>query len=698
MTNQYLLEIGTEELPAGFLLGAPAELGEKTRQALSEHELPFDDVQVLVTPRRMALLITGLPEVQAAREQLLKGPPVRIGLNDKGEPTPAAIGFAKKSGIDVSSLKPQIIDGESYLTCLQKIEGRAVQTLLAELLPKVVLSLSGSHFMRWANHEVKFSRPIRWLLSLWNEQHLPLSIGPVSSGTISYGHRVLSDGPIEINSVSAYADTLEAKGAVIVDQGVRKERIQSALAEAAASLKGVVVENEDLLDTVTMLVEFPSVVTGAFQERFLSVPDEVTTTVMAVHQKYFPVKNQAGDLLPRFLTVSNGKKSSAETIRLGNEKVITARFEDARFFFEEDQKIPLAQRIEALKGVTFQKGMGTMYDKTKRLTHLAGIIAKAMGLSGQAISDTERAAQLLKADLVSGMVFEFTELQGVMGQKYAKLQNEPEAVASAIFEHYLPRFNGDAVAKTPVGIATSLADKMDTLVCVFAQENAKLPTGSKDPMGLRRMALGMIETVFQNRLPIDILALLKAAYVGLGSLATLEEKQALSKLSDFMTQRLKVKWLEENIRHDVIDAVLGAVSVQNPLENLLDARERLSVLGALIPNESQLKAIYEPANRIGKILGEKYQDCVLLSDVDVARFVSPTEKALLSALEAVVQASAYPALVLALETLQGPVEQFFEAVLINDPDEAIRKNRYNLLSVTQTQYLRIANFGKLVVS
>lgn len=698
MSNLYLLEIGTEELPAGFLATAPAELEGKVRQALDELALPCLGISVFATPRRLALRIDGLPESQGDREQLLKGPPARVALDAEGKMTQAALGFAKKSGIDANLLKQEVIDGETYLVHRQMISGKPSAELLADILPDLVLGLSGSHFMRWANHEVKFSRPIRWLLSLWNSKHLPISIGPVSSSNVTFGHRVLSkvDGPITISGVEAYADTLQSQGSVLVDQSKRRETIWQMISETAKCINGTVIKNEELLDTVTMLVESPSIIVGRFKEQYLEVPSEVTTTVMAVHQKYFPVLDAKGNLMPCFLTVSNGKPESADTIRIGNEKVITPRFEDARFFFEEDKKTPLADRLEALKGVTFQKGMGSMNDKAQRLQSLSKAVAIQMDLSIEQIKHVERAALLAKADLVTSMVFEFTELQGVMGQKYAQLQGEPEAVSQAIFEHYLPRFNGDLVATSPIGLAVSLADKIDTLVCVFGQENAKLPTGSKDPMGLRRMALGVIETISQNQLKIDLPALFKAAYGQLGKLATATEQTMLDRLKDFMRQRLKVNWLEENIRHDVLDAVLEAGN--DPFSDLQDARTRLGLLRELITNEQQLKALYEPANRISKILGDKYIASATVADIQPAKFVATAEQALFDLLPAVVDSSDYTALIQSLLKLTSPIEQFFDAVLINDPDQAVRQNRYNILSVIHSQYLRLANFSKLVVS
>ena len=526
----------------------------------------------------------------------------------------------------------------------------------------------------------------------------------MTSGTLTYGHRVLSEGALNVDSVEAYADVLAAKGNVILDQNIRRERIWRQLQEAATAAGGHVRENAGLLETVTMLVEYPSVVVGNFDSRFLEIPDEVTTTVMQAHQKYFPLEKN-DKLLPHFMTVSNGpqEKKAVDVIRAGNERVIKARFEDARFFFTDDQTTPLEDRLEALKGVTFQKGLGSMYDKTLRLQGLSKKIAEALGYKADQLKRVERAAQLAKADLVTGMVFEFTELQGVMGKKYALIAGEDPEASEAIFEHYLPRFTGDRLASTPTGIAVGLADKLDTMTAVFSQKDAKLPTGSKDPLGLRRMATGIIQTVLQHGLNIDLIIMLGAAYDGLGKLPTLEKEKAVSLMSEFTLQRLKVSLLEENIRHDIIDAVLDdADGARNPLCALTEIPVRIAHLKKLVQgDEVRLKAVYEPANRIGRILGANYDASAALSAVSDQHFKDPTEGALLSAAKTVTAAEKtpvdYDALVNQLVAIAPSVEAFFDKVLVNDPDEAVKKNRYALLSVLHRQYLRLASFGRLTV-
>lgn len=701
--NQYLLEIGTEELPLEFLLSAPTELIDKVKAALDEQALSYGDATVYVTPRRLALIIQELPELQEERTFKTKGPPIRVALDASGNPSQAGLGFARKLGVDFSQLVQETIDGETYMVLNQQMAGRPTPEILAELLPGIVLSLSGSHFMAWGSNTVRFSRPVRWLASVWNTEHLPLSIGPVSSDTLSYGHRVMSAGPVRITAVADYLSLLQKEGAVMADQEQRKALIWKQLQASAEEQGGQVLENEGLLDTVTMLVEHPSVVVGRFEERFLEIPEEVTTTVMTAHQKYFPVREKSGKLMPCFMTVSNGRREAADTIRHGNEKVLTARLEDARFFFTEDQKIPLHDRLESLKGITFQKGLGSMYEKTRRLEKLAGQVGKALHYADADQQQTERAAMLAKADLVTGMVFEFTELQGAMGRKYAKLSGESEAVAEAIFEHYLPRFTGDIIARSPVGIAVSLADKIDTIVAVFSQKNAKLPSGSKDPLGLRRMASGIIQTVVENKLSIDLLALMSKAYQSLTASAPAtaqfqDERTTLELVNTFILQRFRGLLLEQDNRYDLIDAVLEAD--QAPLSDIQDVLIRLDALKKLTQDAESLKKIYEPANRIYKILGKNYNPAAATADVGEAYFRDPSENALfgqIKSLEASHAGQDYMALSQALSTLNPAVELFFEKVMVNDPDDTVRKNRYNLLSVLNRFYLKLACFTKLVV-
>jgi glycyl-tRNA synthetase beta chain len=694
--SDYLLEIGTEELPAGFLETAALELRDRTHEALEKNLLAHGDIEVLETPRRLALMIRNLAMVQDTAEETVKGPPASVALDADGNPTQAALGFARKMGIEFSELTREAIEGTEYLVFYKKSSGKPVETVLPEILPDVVLGLSGSHFMAWDESDIKFSRPIRWLVSLLNDRPLPLKIGLVQSGKESRGHRFLAKtSQVTIPSVKAYAEVLDKEGHVVVNQQERRRRIWEGLQEKAKTYKGIVPQNESLLDTVTMLVESPALIVGNFSPSFLSLPRDVITTVMASHQKYFPIEDQGHQLLPHFITISNNTLPEAEeSIRQGNEKVLRARLEDASFFFQEDCKHPLSNYVEQLRGITFQKGLGSLYDKTERLKTLVAIIAKQMGLSE--VSDAVRAAELCKADLATNMVRELTELQGVVGMHYARLSNEKSEVAEAIREHYQPRFMGDAVAESPLGITLSLADKLDTMVAVFAQKDARYPTGSKDPMGLRRMALGILQTILENKVSLNLEEALHAAYDNLGALAVENQEDTLSRTTQFLLQRFKGYLLDQNFSYDTIDAVLEAGI--SPFANLTQTIDRLTLLKNLQRDEAAFKLIYEPANRVARILGKAYLPEVESNQINSALFEDDSEKALFAGIMERDPSKVDDAQRLIIFSAWSPlVEAFFNQVMVNAEKADVKENRYRLLSFLNRYYRSFADFTKLVV-
>lgn len=694
MSNQYLLEIGTEELPPGFMQTAAKEFKDKTASMLEENQIAFTELKSYITPRRIALIIEGLPEKEPDREEVVKGPPARIAFDDSGNLTKAAEGFAKKNGTTADKLAKEDIDGEIHLVFRQTVIGRDIKKVLAEELLNILLNLSGPRFMKWGDLEVRFARPVRWLVSLWNEEHLPITLENIHSGTTSHGHRILSDAPVNIKSPSSYIDQLEKEGFVLVDSGARRKLISAQLKEAGKTHDGEAEENEDLLDLVTMIVEYPTAVVGEFSKDYLNLPEDVVKTVMVAHQKYFPLLDSTGNLKPNFITLANGNPNAVENIKHGNEKVITARLQDAQFFYEEDQKAPLESRLDNLKGITFQKGLGTMADKVSRIETLAEKLADQLDYDASTKTQSKRAAKLAKADLVTGMVFEFTELQGIMGKQYATLEGEDADVASAIFEHYLPRFNGDDVATTKPGIAVSIADKIDTIVAVFSQEKAKLPTGSRDPLGLRRMASGLIQTILENKLDLDGFAFIETVYTtqDFDGRRSLDETRSL--IAEFIHQRLRVSLLEQAIRHDIIDAVL---SDSTYLKNIRDAVERIHLLKTVVQDEKQFNALYEPANRIGKILKSEYNSNARYGDIKQDLLEDEAEKSLASAMTSI-DDSSYEALAKTLADITTQIDDFFENVMVNDKRDDVKQNRQNLLSVLHTHYLQLADFSKLVIS
>jgi glycyl-tRNA synthetase beta chain len=703
MANYYLLEVGTEELPVSFLQSVPSELPNTVAAKLTDAGVVPESITLHLTPRRLALTIVGLPEVTPEQKTLLKGPPAKLATDSQGNPSPAAVGFAKKVGApDVTALSTQTVDGEAYLCFEQTCPGQPIANVLQAILPDAVLSLSGSHFMRWGAHTDKFSRPIRWLVSLWNDQLMPLSIGPVVAGVQSRGHRILASQPVfDIPSPQAYALTLANQGAVVVSQEDRKATIAQLLEAAAQKLGGTVPPNDDLLDTVTLLVESPSIVTGTFDPKFLRLPEAVITTVMAAHQKYFPVQ-KAGKLLNNFLTVSNGDPAHHDTIALGNQKVLAARLEDANFFFDDDQKRKLSERVDDLQGMTFQKGLGTLRDKAERLKSLSVSVAKALNVPASMTPAIERAAWLCKTDLTTRMVYELTELQGVMGNVYARLNGEHDDVATAIEEHYLPRFSGDAVAQSSVGIVLSLADKIDTLVAALVAPKAKIPTGSKDPLGVRRLAFGLLQTVLQHRLHLPMSTLCRAAYDQLqptDGKASWDEVYS-QRLEPFVIQRLRGLLLED-YRYDCIDAVLNLGGVLDELPLVCD---RLVALKVLMASPERFQAFYEPGNRVARMLAGHYNPQATVSAYAAGPLPEAGDKALLALLQTLPPppdakdhghhlTETMAVLVQAAPTIQS----YFDEILVNAPDQALRQNRLNGLSILNTAYRRVAQLADLVV-
>ncbi|MFN8614971.1 MAG: glycine--tRNA ligase subunit beta [Vampirovibrionales bacterium] len=515
-----LVELYTEELPPAFCQSAPSAL----KQLIAERLNPLlntdcsNHITVWVTPRRLALSITSLPAQPADQTLIHKGPPVRIGLDANGNPTPAAVSFAAKCNTSVEQLTQQTIGKETYLVATETVVGRPMPQVLAEVIPAALDALQGPRFMRWGDYALKFPRPILGLAALWNDQLLPMTYHHLTATNTTVGHRWHCPKALTLNHAATYESQLEVEGKVLVNSAKRRALIEQQLAEAANKLGGALIENSDLLDEVTCIVEWPFVVTGHIEDHYMTLPDHVITTVMASHQRYFSVQQHTeqnfdggtvestGKLRPVFLAVSNGLPAAAETIRLGNEKVLKARLNDAVFFYNADTQKTLAQRVPDLAGMTFQKGMGTMENKAKRLELLVQHLGPQYGLNASEQSLANQAALLAKADLATQLVFEFTELEGYIGRVYAEKEGLPNEVCQALQQHYWPQFQGDWLPKTPVAQTVALADKLDTLVAAMSPQKATLPTGSRDPLGLRRMANGVLLILLNHSQPFDLKA------------------------------------------------------------------------------------------------------------------------------------------------------------------------------------------------
>ena len=720
----FLLEVGVEELPAQFVDDALAQWWEQLPQTFAEAGITPNRIQVYGTPRRLAIVIKGLPPCQPDRVEEVKGPPAQAAFKD-GQPTPAAQGFARKQGVDVSDLQVRPTDKGDFVFVEKQIPGQATPRLLQDWIPQWINQLEGKRFMRWGDGDLRFSRPIRWLVALWGDEVLPITLdngsSRVESSRISQGHRVLHPDPVCINRAEEYGETLKA-AFVLVDPKARRERIREQLETVAAAAGGIPQIPEDLLAEVTQLVEWPTAVLGDFEESFLQLPPEVITTVMITHQRYFPLYKpgarsdstctQAQDsLLPHFITISNGDPAKAPAIALGNGRVIRARLADGEFFYKADRKQPLEAYGPQLETVTFQASLGSMAAKVERIVHWAKTIAQNLHCDATQTQLIERSAQLCKADLVTQMVFEFPELQGIMGQKYALLGGEDPQVAQAILEHYWPQGAGAALPTTLTAQVVALADRLDTLVCIFGL--GMIPSGSSDPFALRRAATGVINIIWAGHLPLNLAAMLNALGTDFSQrfpTMKIDPGQLQTQLGDFFLQRIRTLLEEQGLDYDLVNAILGDGPdyQQRALANLLDLQRRSQVLQGL-RQSGQLEGLYETINRSTRLASQGTLDTQTLDPqgvVEVSLFEQSSEQALYEGLVELLpdtqlaQAQGdYDRLIAGLTTLAPKVSRFFDgddSVMVMAEDPAVKTNRLNLLGLVRNHSQVLADFGAIV--
>ncbi len=713
----FLLEVGTEELPAQFVASALQQWRTQIPAQLQEHFLPFDQIEFFGTPRRLAVLIHGLPNEQPQREEEVKGPPVQAAFKD-GKPTPAALGFARKQGVEVADFELRPTDKGEFVFIRKVLAGRPTPNVLTQLIPQWIFGLEGKRFMRWADGDLRFSRPVRWLVSLWNDEVLPIQIENagtiVRSDRFSWGHRVLHPNPVEIPAASAYATALEV-ACVQADPAQRQQRIVEEIQAAAQSVQGQAEIPDALLEEVVFLVEWPTAVVGSFATEFLELPPEVVTTEMVNHQRYFPIRSAraAGQpstqLLPYFITLSNGDPAKSAVIAAGNERVIRARLSDGQFFFRADQAIRLADYLPKLETVTFQADLGSVRAKVNRIQQVAQHIAQQLKLDPSAMATVDRAALLCKADLVTQMVGEFPELQGIMGEKYAAASDELNSVATAIAEHYQPRTAEDTLPQSLTGQVIAIADRIDTLICIFGL--GMFPTGSSDPFALRRAANAVLNIIWAAALPLNLKDLLVTATADFTH-AFPAQTTPLVPLQEFFLQRVRAILEEQSVDYDLVSAVLGTDPnyAQRALEDLLDLQVRALFLQQLRKNKT-LDLLYETINRATRLAKQGSLDTAVLDPTAVidAAFLEQTSeqafyKALLKLLPQTQRASAernYGLLVEELCAITPTVNAFFEgadSVLVMTEDLQLRQNRLNLLGLLRNHALVLADFGEIVKS
>ncbi len=662
--SKYLLEIGVEELPYKFIPMAISQLKTEFKNFLENNKVEYKNINVMATPRRLAVIIDGLQPSQADVEKIIKGPIATVAYDENKNLTNAGLGFAKKNGVEPKNLYVQ----DNYLYAKICVKGKNTKDLLQDNVPQIFAKLQGPHFMRWSNNDVKFSRPIRWVLSILDNEEVKIKIIDKESSNMTNGHR-FSKQNIIISNPDEYVSKLR-DAYVIVDQDERKNRILELTKIEADKLNAITKISEDLLEEVTFICEYPVAVTCNFDEEFLTIPQEVAVTVMETHQRYFALYTKDGKLTNKFVTITNYIGNEFENIKAGNLRVIKARLDDAVFFFKEDTKKPLCDYVENLKGMTFQKNMGSVYDKTQRIVALSEKISTQLGVNKVSI---KRAAELCKADLATNLVFEFTELQGFIGADYARVSGESAEVCEGIKEHYFPLNADSETAKTIEGQIVGIADKIDTICAVFV--GGKKPTGSSDPLGVRRAALGIIKTILEHNLKIDLSKLID------DTLKLLPVKSdCRSDVEEFIVQRLIIF-----LNNDYAKDVLEACATKNPCTDLCDYLKRVKTVSKI--NDSKL---LENANRVLRILKED-----VTVNIDENLFVIDAEKSLYKAIKSVEFDGDYNKYLQDLININPVVTKFFDDVLVMDKDEKIKNNRLALLSELKNKYIMLTDFSKL---
>ncbi len=680
-------EIGTEEIPAFDLAGAVKQLSTMVPSLLDDAAIPHGAVKIFSSPRRLIVIAEEIPEATEEKNEVFKGPSAKIAFDAEGNPTKAAQGFARGKGVDPSSLVVE----DGYVYARTHTPSVNVASLLSSVLDRIIHGLSWPRSQRWGVQSEYFTRPVRWIVALFGSEVIDFTFAGLVAGRITYGHRFLAPGPFEVADADSLIDVVRS-ASVVPSEAEREQVIREGVAKAEAETGFTAVLHPKTLVEVINLAEYPTVLVGTFDEEFLKVPEEIIVDAMLVHQRYFPLYDKDGKLTNRFIVVSNGDPACAETIIDGNERVVRARLYDAKFFYDEDLKQPLESYVDRLGEVVFQEKLGTMLDKTNRIQRLADHLAEDAGLTGQDLSDVERAARLCKADLVTSAVVEFTSVQGVMGSYYAAASGETDQVAQAIEQHYRPRFAGDEAPDTVVGKIVAIADKLDTVCGLFAVGQG--PTGSSDPFALRRSAIGIVAMLSgDNAVEVSLVAAIDAALASYTQQGIEFDVDAARRdVIEFFITRTKVMMRDAGNSIDAIDAVLSA-GIQEPVELI----NRVSALEAARSEQPEvfedLATAYARANNLcDSELGTEVNEG-LLSEVEQAlvHAVGLAESNVASALES----NNYAAALAELAALRKPIDLFFENTMVMDEDQALRENRLRLLNSFVAVFANVADFALL---
>ena len=684
-TKELFLEIGCEEIPAGFIPRATAEMKALITKELAVARLEFSEVTTMATPRRLVLVVKGIPALQPDAEITATGPSLKAAYDAEGKPTKAAEGFARGQGVTIAELQTITTDKGEYLFVSKQEAGRPTYELLMEILPALVASIPFKKSMRWGTQDVRFARPIHWIVALFDGIIVPFSFGEISSGKMSRGHRFMANTPFPVQNFAHYLDECE-RHFVIPDPEKRKEIIRLETHRVAVAAGGHLLPDEELLEQVSYLVEYPSVVHGTFSAEFLKVPKEVLITSMRSHQRYFSIVDADGGLLPGFITINNTLTEDPSVVVKGNERVLRARLSDARFFFEEDQKVRLDERVESLKKVVYQQKLGTSFEKMERFRSLAEGLAERLNPAVKI--NTSRAAWLSKADLVSGLVGEFPEVQGIMGREYALLEGECAEVAAAIAEHYLPTQAGGVLPASDCGCFVSIADKMDTICGCFGV--GLIPTGAADPYALRRATIGIISIILDKGYRLSLPALINESLTLLSSKLNRQQEQIAGEVTEFFRARF-INLLGSSFAPDVVDAAIAA-----GFDDLVDVQSRIAAL-AEFKTHPDFEPLTVAFKRVGNIIKEGVD-----APIDPTLFRDDAEACLYQAIQtakctadALVASGAWLDALTEIATLRGPVDRFFDKVMVMAEEPDIRANRLALLTVIARMFGKIADFSRI---
>jgi len=688
MLKDFLLEIGTEEIPSGFIAKALRDMKNLINKELETLRIGFGQIQAFGTPRRLVLFITDMSDKQDDTCINITGPSRKVAFDENGNPTKAAIGFARAQGVTLDEIQQVNTHKGEYLAVRKKVAGNDTIEVLSSMLPRFLATIPFPKSMRWGESSIRFARPIHWMLCLLGGDVVPFKVGNIESGDRSFGHRFMSPSPFKVLDFNQYRRHLR-EAYVVLDPEERKNRIEDLISKAAIGVSGRALEDVELLEDVVYLVEYPTVVVGRFEKEYLNLPRAILIASMREHQMYFSVIDESDNLLPYFITVNNTMSKDPKIVIKGNERVLKARLSDANFFFEEDQKISLSERVNGLKDIVFQSELGTLHEKVMRFQRMAEYLSSE--IKTELEHATRRASLLCKADLTSEMVGEFPKLQGVMGKEYASLSGEDLDVATAIYEHYLPRFAGDALPSTHIGAFVSIADKLDTVVGCFGV--GLIPTGTSDPYALRRQTLGIINIILDKRYPISLARLIEMNLACLDGKISKDPVWVKEEVLEFFKLRLQNQLTTQGYSYDVVDAVLSVYS-----DDLVDSFDRIKALQELKcqPDFLPLAIAFK---RASNILSQSSPG----QEVRVSLFQEPAEGKLFDAYKGIEEhvvklicEKNYPKALSKMVGLREPVDNFFDNVMVMVEDERTRKNRLAMLKHVSELFLKIADFTKIV--